>query len=218
MAHQFSISVAAAAAVFGISTAMAQPVSAPGAAASMATPPPQARVETSLGVFTIALDAARAPKAVANFISYARAGHYDGTIVYRVEPGFVIQMGSFETSGASRPVHAPVPLETANGLRNVRGSVALARQSDPASATAEFFVNLADNPDLDAKPGATPNTTGYTVFGRVSDGMDVVDRIAAVPLGGEGPFPPGSTPATPVIIKKVTVIQQPTPNPPAFAR
>jgi cyclophilin family peptidyl-prolyl cis-trans isomerase len=127
-------------------------------------------------------------------------------------------MGSFEPNGNARPVHAPVPLETANGVKNVRGSVALARQRDPASATAEFFVNLADNPDLDAKPGATPNTTGYTVFGRVSDGMDVVDRIAAVPLGGEGPFPPGSTPATPVIIKKVTVIQQPAPNPPTFAR
>jgi cyclophilin family peptidyl-prolyl cis-trans isomerase len=216
MARLFPMSLAAAA--FGLSAAMAQPMPPPGATTSMATPPPQARVDTSRGSFTIALDPMHAPKAVANFIAYARAGHYDGTVVYRVEPGFVIQMGSFEPNGNARPVHAPVPLETANGLKNVRGSVALARQNDPASATAEFFVNLADNPDLDAKPGATPNTTGYTVFGRVSDGMDVVDRIAAVPLGGEGPFPPGSTPATPVIIKKVTVIQQPAPNPPAFAR
>lgn len=207
-----------AAVAFGISTAIAQPIPPPGAPTSMATPPPQARVETSLGTFTIALDPMRAPKAVANFIAYARAGHYDDTIVYRVEPGFVIQMGSFGPNGASRPVHAPVPLETANGLKNVRGSVALARQNDPASATAELFVNLADNPDLDPKPGAAPNTTGYTVFGRVGDGMDVVDKIAAVPRGGHGPFPPGATPATPVIIKKVTVIQQQPPNPPAFAR
>ena len=115
-------------------------------------------------------------------------------------------------------MRAPVPLESANGLKNMRGSVALARQSDPASATAEFFVNLADNPDLDAKPGAAPNTTGYTVFGRVSGGMDVVDKIAAVPLGGQGPFPPGATPATPVMIRKVTAIEQSPPNPPAFAR
>jgi len=216
MARLFPMSLAAAA--FAFSAAMAQPMSSAGAIASMATPPPQARVDTSLGSFTIALDPVRAPKAVANFIAYARAGHYDGTIVYRVEPGFVIQMGSFEPNGNARPVHAPVPLETANGLKNVRGSVALARQNAPASATAEFFVNLADNPDLDPRPGAAPDSTGYTVFGRVSDGMDVVDRIAAVPLGGQGPFPPGSTPATPVLIKRVTVIQQPAPNPPAFAR
>jgi cyclophilin family peptidyl-prolyl cis-trans isomerase len=216
MARLFPMTLAAAAA-FGISAALAQTAPPPGVA-SMAVPPPQARVETSLGAFTIALDPARAPRAVANFIAYACAGHYDGTIIYRVVPGFVIQMGSFEPSGISRPVRAPVPLESANGLKNMRGSVALARQSDPASATAEFFVNLADNPDLDAKPGAAPNTTGYTVFGRVSGGMDVVDKIAAVPLGGQGPFPPGATPAKPVMIRKVTVIEQSPPNPPAFAR
>jgi len=184
----------------------------------MMAPPPQAKVETSLGNFTISLDRINAPKAVANFIAYARAHHYDGTIVYRIEPGFVIQMGSFEPGGGSRPVGAPVPLETANGLHNVRGTVALARQSDPNSATAEFFVNLADNPDLDAKAGAPPNTTGYTVFGRVSDGMDVVDKIAAVPLGGQGPFPPRATPLAPVLIRKVTITEQPSPNPPPFAR
>jgi len=187
-------------------------------AGSMATPPPQAKVETSLGTFTILLDRINAPRSVANFTSYAREGHYDGTIIYRVAPGFVVQMGSFEPSGASRPVHAPIPLETANGLKNVRGSVAMARQGDPDSATAEFFVNLADNPDLDAKPGAPANTTGYTVFGRVRDGMDVVERIAAVPLGGKGPFPPDSTPVAPVIIKKVTIIETPPPNPPSFAK
>jgi cyclophilin family peptidyl-prolyl cis-trans isomerase len=184
----------------------------------MVAAPPQAKIETSLGSFTITLDPTNAPKSTANFIAYVRAGHYDGTVVYRVEPGFVIQMGSFESGGRSRPVHAPIPLESGNGLKNLRGAVAMARQNDRASGTAEFFVDLADNPDLDPKPGAAPNTTGYAVFGRVSVGMDVVDRIGAVPLGGQGPFPPGSTPATPVLIKKVTVIQQPAPNPPAFAR
>ncbi|HSC17971.1 MAG TPA: peptidylprolyl isomerase [Rhizomicrobium sp.] len=190
----------------------------PLAAGSMMAPPPQAKIETSLGSFTISLDRINAPKAVDNFMAYARARHYDGTIVYRIEPGFVIQMGSFEPGDASRPVGAPIPLETANGLHNTRGTVALARQSDPNSATAEFFVNLADNPDLDAKPGAPPNTTGYTVFGRVSDGMDVVDKIAAVPLGGQGPFPPRATPTTPVLIRKVTITESPSPNPPPFAR
>ncbi|HEX3652106.1 MAG TPA: peptidylprolyl isomerase [Rhizomicrobium sp.] len=201
---------------FLATSAMAQPA-APGSG-SMATPPPQAKVETSLGTFTILLDRINAPKSVANFIAYARERHYDGTTIYRAAPGFVIQMGSFEPGGASRAVHAPIPLETANGLKNVRGSVAMARQNEPASATAEFFVNLADNPDLDAKAGAPPNTTGYTVFGRVRDGMDVVDKIAAVPLGGKGPFPPDSTPATPIVIKKVTILESPAPNPPSFAK
>jgi len=205
----------AAASLLG--TALVQAAAA-APAGSMMAPPPQAKIETTLGTFTISLDRINAPKSVANFVAYAREHHYDGTIVYRIEPGFVIQMGSFEPGGASRPVHAPVPLETANGLHNVRGTVALARQSDPNSATAEFFVNLGDNPDLDAKPGAPPNTTGYTVFGRVSDGMDVVDKIAAVPLGGQGPFPPRATPMTPVLIRKVTITESPPPNPPAFAR
>jgi cyclophilin family peptidyl-prolyl cis-trans isomerase len=185
---------------------------------SMAAPPLQAKVETSLGTFTISLDRINAPNSVTNFIAYAREGHFDGTTIYRVAPGFVIQMGSYETGGASRPVHAAIPLESANSLKNVRGSVAMARQSDPASATAEFFVNLADNPDLDAKSGAAANTTGYAVFGRVSDGMDVVDKIAAVPLGGQGPFPPSATPLAPVVIKKVTIVESAKPNPPAFAR
>lgn len=210
------IGLGLAVAAFFVTAAAAQTVVPTGG--SMATPPPQASVETSLGTFTISLDRINAPRSVSNFIAYAREGHYDGTTIYRVAPGFVIQMGSIEASGVSRPVHAPIPLQTANGLKNVRGSVAMARQGDPDSATAEFFVNLADNPDLDAKPGAPPNTTGYAVFGRVSEGMDVVDKIAAVPVGGKGPFPPASTPAAPVLIKKVTIIESPAPNPPSFAK
>ncbi|MBV9061873.1 MAG: peptidylprolyl isomerase, partial [Alphaproteobacteria bacterium] len=187
--------------------------------ASMVAAPPQATFETSLGSFTITLDRIGAPKSVANFIAYARAGHYDGTIIYRVVPGFVIQMGSIEPNGSSRPTQPPIALESGNGLKNVRGSVAMAREASPNTATAEIFVNLADNPDLDAKPAAPPNTTGYAVFGRVSDGMDVVDKIAAVPLGGTvGPFAPSASPVTPVIIKKVTVTDPPAPNPPPSAR
>lgn len=164
----------------------------------------QVQFDTSLGKITVALDAAHAPLAVANFLGYAREGHFDGTVVYRVEPGFVIQMGSYEADGTQRPVHAPIALESANGLKNLRGTLSMARADDPASATAEFFINLSDNPDLDPKQGEAPNTTGYAVFGKVVSGMDVVDRIAASVLGGKGPFP-NAAPAFPVVIQKATV-------------
>jgi peptidyl-prolyl cis-trans isomerase A (cyclophilin A) len=143
---------------------------------------------------------------VENFIRYAREGHFDGTAVYRVVPGFVIQAGSIEADGKERGAHAPIALESGNGLGNVRGAVAMARSDEPASATAEFFIDLEDNSAaLDPKPGAAPNTTGYAVFGKVIAGMDVVDKIAATPLaGGKGPFP-DAAPATPVVIEKVTV-------------
>jgi len=164
-----------------------------------------AQIETSLGTITVTLDRAHAPKTVANFVNYAREGHFDGTMIYRVEPGFVIQMGSYEASGISRPVYGPIPLESGNGLNNTRGSVAMARAEDAASATAEFFIDLANNANLDPAPGAAPNTTGYAVFGRVTSGMDVADKIAATPRGGKGPFPPESTPASPIEIRKVTI-------------
>ncbi len=167
---------------------------------------PQAQIATSLGTITIALDRARAPATVANFIRYAREGHFDGTVIYRVVPYFVIQAGSFEASGKERGVREPIPLESGNGLSNKRGAVAMARGDAPQSATAEFFINLEDNAaGLDPKPGAAPNTTGYTVFGQVIAGMEVVDKIAAVSLnGGSGPFP-DAAPKTPVVIEKVTV-------------
>ncbi|HTQ12992.1 MAG TPA: peptidylprolyl isomerase [Rhizomicrobium sp.] len=165
-----------------------------------------AKIETSLGTITVVLDAQHAPKTVANFVAYAKEGHFDGTCVYRVVPGFVIQMGSYDAGGDARPTHATIPLESANGLRNVRGTLAMARGDDPDSADAEFFINLSDNSDaLDPKPGDAPNTTGYAVFGRVTGGMDTVDKIAASVLnGGKGPFP-DAAPAFPVVITKVTV-------------
>jgi len=219
MTAHWVIGLAAAALWAGQVAAQTTITAGPAVAAAAVAAPPQAKVETSLGTFTITLDRTNAPKSVANFIAYAKERHFDGTAIYRVAPGFVIQMGSIEANGASRPTHAAIPLESANGLKNVRGSVSMARQNDPQSATAEFFVNLADNPNLDPAPGAAPNTTGYAVFGRISDGMDVVDRIAAVPLGGtQGPFPPGATPMSPVLIKKVMVIESPAPNPPPFAK
>lgn len=177
------------------------------AGAAFAQSAPTATIETSMGSITIALDAEKAPQTVANFVRYAREGHFDGTVVYRVEPGFVIQMGSYEADGSARPTHEPIPLEANNGLSNVRGAVAMARNDAPDSATAEFFIDLADNSTLDHQALDNGNTTGYAVFGHVTSGMDVADKIAATPTGGHGPFAPESTPATPVTITRVTISQ-----------
>jgi cyclophilin family peptidyl-prolyl cis-trans isomerase len=199
-----------AALVLACGVAQAQPLPAPQAAPSG----PVANIQTSLGTITIALDSAHAPATVANFIRYAREGHFGGTAVYRVVPGFVIQMGSYDAQGGFRPLHAPIALETSAGLKNVRGSVAMGRQAVPQSATAEFFIDLDDNSSLDPDAAAPPNTTGYAVFGHVTGGMDVVDKIAAVPLhGGKGPFP-DAAPATPVTIEKVTIADTAAPASP----
>jgi cyclophilin family peptidyl-prolyl cis-trans isomerase len=166
----------------------------------------EAQIKTSLGEFDVALDAAHAPKTVDNFIRYAKGGHFDGTVIYRVVPDFVLQMGSYDKSYNPRSTKAPIPLETSAGLKNARGTLSMARSDDPASATAEFFINLSDNDSLDPKPGTAPNTTGYAVFGKVVEGMSVIDQIAKVPLnGGKGPFP-DADPALPVIIEKVTIV------------
>ena len=166
---------------------------------------PQAQIQTLMGTITIALDRAHAPASVDNFIRYAREGNFDGTVFYRVVPGFVIQMGSYEADGSARPTHEPIALEANNGLSNVQGAVAMAREDAPESATAEFFIDLSDNSPFDHQPLDKGNTTGYAVFGKVVGGMDVVDKIAATPLGGQGPFPPDATPMSPVTIEKVII-------------
>lgn len=168
-------------------------------------PPPRATIQTSLGNIVVELDREHTPATVANFIRYAMEGHFDGTMIYRVAPGFVIQMGSIDAKGMSRPVHDTIPLETANAASNLRGTISMARADDPNSATAEFFINLADNSGLDRMADDHDNKTGYATFGHVVEGMDVVDRIAMQPLmGGVGPFP-DADPAMPVTIQKVTV-------------
>jgi peptidyl-prolyl cis-trans isomerase A (cyclophilin A) len=174
----------------------------------------QAVIDTSLGTVTIALDAVHAPQTVANFIRYANEKHFDGTVIYRVAPGFVVQMGSYNAGGNARATHAGIPLEANNGLSNVRGSVAMARGDDPASATAEFFINVADNVALDHETSDASNVTGYAVFGKVTGGMDVVDKIAAVPLGGTGPFE-GAAPLTPIVIRSVRIATVPAAPPTA---
>lgn len=161
----------------------------------------QVRMDTSLGEIVLQLDAAKAPKTVANFVAYAKAGHYDGTVFHRVIPDFMIQGGGFDTEMKEKPTRAPIPLESKNGLPNRRGSVAMARTSVPDSATAQFFINVKDNAFLDAANARDGH--GYAVFGKVVSGMDVVDKIWAVPTGSKGPYQ--NVPLTPVVIRKVSV-------------
>jgi cyclophilin family peptidyl-prolyl cis-trans isomerase len=174
---------------------------------------PEARIETSLGTIVILLEQDKAPATVANFIRYAKQGHFNNTVIYRIVPGFVIQAGSMKADGTWNQTGKPIPLETATGLSNKRGAVAMARDDKPGSATAEFFIDLADSDALalDAKAGAAPNTTGYAVFGTVTAGMEVVDAIVAVPLGGGKGFFPANYPKTAIIIKKVTIGEAPPP-------
>ncbi len=159
------------------------------------------KLDTSLGEIVIELDAAKAPRSVANFLEYVKAGHYNGTVFHRVIPNFMIQGGGFDADMNQKPTRAPIPLESKNGLKNVRGSVAMARTSVPDSATAQFFINLKDNAFLDS--ANTPDGTGYAVFGKVVSGMEVVDKIWAVPTANKGPYQ--NVPVTPVIIRKASV-------------
>jgi|WetSurMetagenome_2_1015567.scaffolds.fasta_scaffold101960_3 cyclophilin family peptidyl-prolyl cis-trans isomerase len=171
----------------------------------------EAHIQTSLGEIVVTLDAAKAPLTVANFVRYAKEGHYNGTVFYRVVPGFVIQAGSMNANGSWRPTHKPVALESGNGLSNKRGAIAMAREDKPRSGTAEFYINLADinAQGLDPKPGDAPNSTGYAVFGQVTKGMEVVDAIAAVPLGGKSVNFPGALPKKPVFITKLRLVTVP---------
>jgi peptidylprolyl isomerase/peptidyl-prolyl cis-trans isomerase B (cyclophilin B) len=169
---------------------------------------PRLLIATAMGDITLQLDSAHAPKSVANILKWVKAKHYDGTVVYRVAKGFVIQMGSWEAHMKGRgykPV--PVPLEADNGLHNLRGTVALARAEAPDSAGPEFFISVADNTAaLDHKAGDAGNTTGYAVFGEVTSGMEVVDAINAVPVGDDGPMP-GQAPVDPILVKKITLLK-----------
>jgi cyclophilin family peptidyl-prolyl cis-trans isomerase len=167
---------------------------------------PKVLFQTNLGEIIFELDREHAPATVANFLRYVTEGHFDGTVFYRVVPGFVIQAGSFDAEGKPRGVHDPIPLETATTASNARGTMAMGHGDDPNSARAEFFINLVDNKAIDRQPDDFDNKTGYAVFGHVASGMDVVDAIAALPLGGVGPFP-GAAPLTPAVIQKASVLK-----------
>ncbi len=165
---------------------------------------PQVKLQTSLGDVVIKLNAAKAPVSVENFLSYVKDGHYDGTIFHRVIPGFMAQGGGFTEKWAQKPTKAPIKNEADNGLKNTRGTIAMARTSDPQSATAQFFINYADNAFLDYK-SATPQGWGYAVFGEVVEGQEVVDKMATIPTGSGGPMPT-DVPKTPIVIQKATVL------------
>jgi cyclophilin family peptidyl-prolyl cis-trans isomerase len=161
------------------------------------------QMQTNFGTIVLELDAAKAPKTVENFLAYIKEGFFDGTIFHRVIDGFMIQGGGFTADYKQKSTHAPVNNEANNGLKNKRGTIAMARTSDPHSATAQFFINVADNDFLD-HTAPTPSGWGYTVFGKVTQGMDVVDKIKAAKTGSGGSFRT-DVPQTAVVIEKVTL-------------
>jgi len=159
-------------------------------------------METSMGAIELELDSEKAPVTVANFVEYASDGNFEGTVFHRVIPGFMIQGGGLTSNGAEKPTRDPIVLESRNGLRNVRGAIAMARTSVPDSATSQFFINLVDNSFLDYSTG----NDGYAVFGRVVKGLDVVDAIAGVGTGSRGPF--DDWPVQDVVIQEVTFVDR----------
>lgn len=164
---------------------------------------PRVKFTTNLGTFTVALDQERAPKTVANFLGYVRSGLYDGTIFHRVIPGFMIQGGGFQPGMERKETGAPIENEADNGLRNRTGTIAMARTGDPHSATAQFFINTADNAALDHSE-KSERGWGYAVFGRVVDGMRTVRTIERSITGTVGPY--GDVPKSDVVIVKAEVL------------
>ena len=164
--------------------------------------PPRVRVTTSMGTFTMELFPDRSPLTVNNFLRYVREGQYTNTVFHRVIANFVVQGGGVNAGTyAPKQTHEPIPNESGNGLQNKRGTVGLARATPPHSGDCQFYINLADNPDLDP----VPTRWGYTVFGRVTEGMEVVERIGVVPTGAAGPFK-ADAPLQPILINKVEII------------
>ena len=181
---------------------------APFAVLAQTAPPAlsKVRISTSLGDFEAELYADKAPKTVANFLQYVNDKHYDGTIFHRVIAGFMVQGGGYDAQYRERKTRAPVQHEgrqaLAAGLKNTTGTLAMARTNDPKSATSQFFINVVDNAFLDP----SFQSFGYTVFGKVTSGMDVVQKIRTTPTGAGGPFP-SDVPRTPVIIQSITLLK-----------
>jgi cyclophilin family peptidyl-prolyl cis-trans isomerase len=163
----------------------------------------QVKLETSLGDIIIEVDAEKAPVSAKNFLDYVNSSHFSGTIFHRVIPGFMAQGGGFDKDFKQKATNAAIKNEADNGLKNTRGTLAMARTSDPDSASSQFFINLKDNAFLDFK-SKTPQGWGYAVFGRVIDGMDVVDKMAEQPTGSNGQHQ--DVPKTPIVINKVSLV------------
>ena len=165
---------------------------------------PQVKLSTSMGAIVLQLDPAKAPQTVANFLEYVKSGHFDGTVFHRVIDGFMIQGGGFDASMKEKPTRAPIKLEAGNGLKNDPYTIAMARTGAPHSATAQFFINVANNAMLNAP---NPDGHGYAVFGKVIEGREVVDTIRAVKTGSRGMHQ--NVPLTPVTIQSAQIISAP---------
>ena len=167
--------------------------------------PTMVKLHTNMGVITLQLDAEKAPNTVKNFLEYVNSGFYSGTIFHRVIANFMIQGGGFEPGMKQKKANTPIKNEAANGLKNDKYTIAMARTGDPHSATAQFFINTADNAALDHK-GKNPQGWGYCVFGKVTQGMEVVKQIEAVPTGQVGPF--GDVPQHDVVITRIERVKK----------
>ena len=163
---------------------------------------PQVKFQTSLGDFVVELNPEKAPKTVDNFLQYVKSKHYDGTIFHRVIPNFMVQGGGYNAKYEEKIARPPIVLEAQNGLKHEIGTIAMARTNEPNSARAQFFVNVKENPFLNAKGSAD----GYTVFGRVVSGMETINKIKDVPTGSGGPFP-SDVPKTTVLINSATLVK-----------
>ncbi len=159
------------------------------------------KINTSMGAIVLELNAAKAPKTVANFLQYVKDGHYNNTVFHRVISNFMVQGGGMTADLKEKPTRAPIALESNSGLSNQRGTVAMARTNDPDSATAQFFINVTNNEFLNA--ANAPDGNGYAVFGKVVSGLDVVDKIRTVPTGNKGPH--HDVPLQPVVIQDITL-------------
>jgi peptidyl-prolyl cis-trans isomerase B (cyclophilin B) len=176
----------------------------PFTAATQAKDSIMVELHTNHGVIKLELNAEKAPKTVANFLEYVKKGHYDGTVFHRVIDGFMIQGGGFEAGMKQKPTEAPIENEANNGLKNERGSIAMARTNDPHSASAQFFINVADNDFLNHS-SPTPQGWGYAVFGKVVDGQDVVEKIKKVKTGTKGFHQ--DVPVDDVVIEKAVIVE-----------
>ncbi|MFY9399379.1 MAG: peptidylprolyl isomerase [Desulfomonilia bacterium] len=174
--------------------------------AEAGTKAPRVRLETSRGNIVLELDRAKAPKTVENFLALVESGFYDGTIFHRVIKGFMIQGGGLTEDMRQKPTGSPVPNEADNGLKNLRGTIAMARTQDPHSAMSQFFINTVDNAFLDFK-GKTLDGWGYCVFGRVVEGMEVVDAIEGFPTTSRGMY--RDVPVAPIVIRKASMAETP---------
>ncbi|MDN3441671.1 MULTISPECIES: peptidylprolyl isomerase [Psychrobacter] len=167
--------------------------------------PPVVELETNMGAIVIELNEEKAPKTVENFLNYVKSGQYDGTIFHRIIDGFMIQGGGMDAEMNEKPTNAPIENEADNGLKNDKGTIAMARTQDPHSATSQFFINVKDNDFLNHS-GKNMQGWGYTVFGKVTSGMDVIEKMRSVPTGRFGMH--ADVPKEPVVINSATIITQ----------